>query len=80
MPFLTRARVRGYLVASSVGLAIGLVVDSVDLEVLMKKKNKALEIVSAITLLVGAVTVAYNEPPPSNPKDGQARSPSEPHD
>lgn len=76
----TRARINGYLVAGSIGLSIGLVIDAIDIDVLLAKKDKALKILTAITLVIGAVTVAYHEPSIGNTEVRQAGAPPDPHD
>lgn len=75
-----RARINGYLVAGSVGLSIGLVIDAIDMEVLLAKKDKTLKVLTAIALVIGAVSVAYHEPSIGNSEVRQAGSPPDPHD
>ena len=73
MSLLNRNRVHGYIIASSVGLALGLMLDAVDLDVLLAKKDKALKIVGAFLLVTSAVSAAFYEPPFSHQEDRPTR-------
>lgn len=56
-------RIRGYLGAAAVGVAFGLLVNATDLEEIRKNREKAIEVVAIVTLILGAVTNAYQSNP-----------------
>jgi hypothetical protein len=55
-------RVKGYLISGGVGLALGIFVDAIDVQVLLQKRDKALLVLGASALVVGSVAAAFNEP------------------
>jgi hypothetical protein len=66
---VTKARVKGYLIALGVGLATGIVVDTVDLDLVLAKKEKLFSLMGAWCLVTGSVLGAYREQyPPSSPQ------------
>jgi hypothetical protein len=55
-------RAKGYLISGGVGLALGIFVDAIDVQILLQKRDKALLVLGASALVVGSVVAAFNEP------------------
>lgn len=72
-------RLRGYLIGTSVGVAFGVIVDSIDISVLMAKRDKLLVVLGSGAAIVSAVIAAYNEPPLGDPKDRQTGPTADTH-
>lgn len=59
-------RLKGYLVATATGVALGLIVDAIDIERLIANRAKIIHLSVSIGLIITALVSAYDSPPLSS--------------